>query len=71
MSNEKIKVVKPTKITKIVNRAEYNRPLKVEQLRISNIEGPSHPCYGKGHEYYFYLKDRYGCCCRCGSEILT
>ena len=56
---------------KIINRAEHNRPLKTDQLRISNIEGSKHPCYGKGHEYTFYLKDRYGCCARCGSEILT
>ena len=56
----------------IVNRARAkDRPRTSEQLRNSHIGSDKHPCYGKGHEHIFLRGDRYGCCKRCGNEVLT
>ena len=58
---------------KIRNRAlTKDRPSKVIELRIYEPQ-KNDPCYkdNMGHDYRFLPFDRYGCCSRCGSEILT
>lgn len=54
------------------NRAkEDDRPQFKADLRESSINGPKHPCWERGHEHIFARGDRYGCCVRCGNEVLT
>jgi hypothetical protein len=65
--------MKEKKVKKVRNRAfTQDRPNKVAELRIYEPDKNS-PCHQSqmGHNYIFYPFDRYGCCDRCGSEILT
>jgi hypothetical protein len=59
---------------KIINRAfASNRPIKASDCREAVIdkEDKCHPSQGFGHEFEFYPFDNYGCCKRCGTEVLT
>lgn len=57
---------------KPTNRANSKeRPTKSSECR-SNHPATSHkhPCFEVGHTYNFEPFDRYGCCERCGDEVL-
>lgn len=56
------------------NRAlDRDRPEKPHELREVRMDSPA----GKkckeagGHDHVFLVMDRYGCCTRCGDEVLT
>lgn len=54
------------------NRAlTSDRPDRSEKLRVSHPRGPAHPCFESGHNTVFLRGDRYGCCTKCGNEMLT
>ena len=61
------------------NRALTNRPTSTLQtsaappLRQVSLKAlpKAHPCRLTGHNHLFLNKDRYGCCTRCGDEVLT
>jgi hypothetical protein len=58
---------------KVINREfRKDKPVKVEQLRIYNPD-KNHPCHPNNlkHDYRFYPFSSYGCCARCGSEVLV
>lgn len=64
---------KQKNVKKVRNRAlTSDRPDKIEKLRVyePDKKDPCHPSQ-LGHDYRFYPFDRYACCSRCGSEIIT
>lgn len=59
---------------KIRNRAlTQDRPTKINQLKKVDITNKNHSCNpaNRGHDYRFLIKDNYGCCSKCGDEVLT
>lgn len=64
---------KEKKVRKIRNRAlTQDRPHKVQELKVYE-PSKNDLCHkdNMGHDYRFLIFDSYGCCARCGSEILT
>jgi len=65
---------------------EQHEPMFVKSLRSSTPTTAIHPCFANGHNTVFRSEllritkgdkvvwlptDRYGCCTRCGNEMLT
>lgn len=72
MTTAEVKKPKKRK-SSLRNRAlSGDRPKREDDLRRSPIAGnKNHPCHENGHDYRFLRDDRYGCCKRCGDEVLT
>ena len=67
-------IEKTKNVKKIFNRAfNKNRPTKIHELRSIDNTLKTHFCHkdNGGHDYRFYPFDNYGCCSKCGSEILV
>jgi len=68
----------PRSLEKLRNRANAHDRPTVHTLRHVQLAKPGtrlnpHQCSRDtgGHDHRFQVKDNYGCCSRCGDEVLT